>query len=176
MIELAVAVQPAPNACSSMALYPPVAACLRSSTNIYEQLGRYWAIATLVHSSGETLDDRLGRRVFDSTHPMKSDSGEDRAYFYFSDLVIRDPGRYCIRISLWQMDYSFEDPAEGVAIVRAYADTDWIDVGDSPVNQTRPSKLLHCYRGQSDQISGPNERRFLKKLRDDGQYIPSAST
>lgn len=155
MVELVVAVQPPPNARIGMTLYPPVAARLQSATNIYEQLAGYWAVATLVHYSGETLYDRLGGRVSDSAHPMPqsntqgsssshSGSGEDRAYFYFPDLVIPEPGRYCIRISLLQMDYSSEDSPEGVVTVRAYTDTDWIDVEDSPVSAYRPSKWSHC--------------------------------
>jgi hypothetical protein len=188
MVDLVVAVQPPPNARAGMTLYPPVAARLQSATNLFDQLGGYWAVATLVHYSGETLHDRLGGRVSDSAHPMPasmhgsssssshSNSGEDRAYFYFPGLVIPEAGRYCIRISLLQMDYSSEDAPEGVVIVRAYADTDWIDVGDSPVSETRPSKLLYCYRGQADQRIGSRERHFLRKLKDDGQRIPTASS
>lgn len=186
MVEVVVAVQPPSNARIGMTLYPPVAARLRSHTNIYDQLGGYWAVATLVHYSGETLYDRLGGRVSDSAHPMpvsthgssssSHSNGEDRAYFYFPDLVIPETGRYCIRISLLQMDYSSEESPEGVVTVRDYVDTDWIDVVDSAVDDIRPSKSLHHYLGSSDQRVASGERRFLRKLKDDGQRIPTRST
>ncbi|KAF8849655.1 hypothetical protein BDZ45DRAFT_604077, partial [Acephala macrosclerotiorum] len=71
----------------------------------------------------------------------------------FPDLVIPEPGRYCIRISLLQMDYSFADAPDGVVTFRSYVDTRWFDVGDSLVNDTRPSS---------------SECRFLRKLKGDG--------
>lgn len=147
MAELKVAVQPPANARTGMTLYPPVAAKLQSANDIFDELAGYWAVATLVHYSGETLYDRLGGRISDSAHPLDPPSptsshsnGQDRAYFYFPDLVIPESGRYCIRISLLQMDYSSEDAPEGMAIVRENIETDWIDVDDSPVSTITPSR------------------------------------
>lgn len=146
---LRLAVQPPAQAQAGVALWPPVAARLRSDTSIFEELSQLWAVATLVHESGEVLYDRLGGRVADSAHPLpestggssSSSSGSDKAYFYFPDLVVPEPGRYCIRVSLMQMDYSSNETPEGVVVVREYKDSRWVDVEDSAVATSRPCEL-----------------------------------
>ncbi|KUJ19232.1 uncharacterized protein LY89DRAFT_581382 [Mollisia scopiformis] len=168
MTTLRIAVQPGPKARAGVAIYPPVAARLLSETNIFEELSGIYAVATLVHESGDSLYGRLGGRVSDSAHPLpastsssssNSSSGTDRAYFYFPDLVIPEPGRYCIRVSLMQMDYSSNEAPKGAAVVRDYDDSRWIDVGDRPSATSKPNH---------------KEQRFLRKLEKDGQEIPSS--
>lgn len=145
MATLMVAVQPPSSTCTGMTLFPPVAARLQSLVRIFDQLKGYWAAATLVRSPDVILDYGLGGKLSDLAHPMPAALGEDRAYFYFPDFVILELGRYCIRISLLQMDSSSTDALEGVVIVRSFVNlnTNWIDVGNSPINETRPSKLLY---------------------------------
>lgn len=150
---LGLAVQPPPQARAGVALYPPIAARLSSETSIFEELSQIWAVATLVHYTGEVLYDQLGGRVADSAHPLSesshgsssSSSERNRAYFYFPDLVVPEPGRYCIRVSLMQMDYSSDDSPEGVVVVREYVDSRWIDVGDRETSTTRPSEFANPY-------------------------------
>ncbi|KAE8447909.1 hypothetical protein EG329_009981 [Mollisiaceae sp. DMI_Dod_QoI] len=164
---LGFAVQPPQQARAGVALYPPIAARLRSETSIFEELSQIWAVATLVHHTGEVLYDQLGGRVADSAHPLpessssssSSSSEKDRAYFYFPDLVIPEPGRYRVRVSLMQMDYSNEAAPEGVVVVREYVDSRSIVVEDTPTRAARPSH---------------HERAFLRVLKNDGQEIPSA--
>ncbi|CZR61446.1 uncharacterized protein PAC_11342 [Phialocephala subalpina] len=168
---LGLAVQPPPQARAGVALYPPIAARISSETSIFEELSQIWAVATLVHYTGEVLYDQLGGRVADSAHPLPesthgssssssgSSSEKNRAYFYFPDLVVPSPGRYCIRVSLMQMDYSSDASPEGVVVVREYVDSLWIDVEDRETATSRPSG---------------RERAFLRVLKNDGQQVPSA--
>jgi hypothetical protein len=132
-----------------MVLYPPVACRLSSETNIFEELSQFWAAATLIDYSGEVLYDQLGGKVADSAHPLpetthSSSSGSngrrDRAYFFFPDLVINEPGRYRIRISLMQMDSSGDSSSEGTVVVREYVDSHSIIVQNGPANPSRPSE------------------------------------
>jgi hypothetical protein len=146
---LSVAVQPPARAQSGVALYPPLAGRLSSETNIFDELSQFWAVATLIDYSGEVLDDQLGGKVADSAHPLpetthssssSSNGRKDRAYFYFPDLVINEPGRYRIRISLMQMDYSGDSSLEGTVVVRESVDSHSITVQDEPASSSRPSK------------------------------------
>jgi len=165
---LGLAVQPPPQTRPGIALYPPVAARISSETSVYEELSYTWAVATLIRTSGEILDDQLGGRVADSAHPLpesthsSSSSGNaqtDRAYFYFPDLVIHEPGRYRVRVSLMQMDYSCDEAPEGIARVREYVDSRSITVEERSDTSSRPNS---------------RERAFLRVLKNDGQAIPSA--
>ena len=141
--------QPSARARPGVALYPPVVVRLASETNIFEELSQTWAVATLLHHSGEVLYDQLGGKIADSAHPMpeiahghessSSGNGKDRAYFYFPDLIIHEPGRYHIRISLMQMDYSYEAP-DGVVSVREYVDSRSITIEERAPNPSRPSE------------------------------------
>jgi hypothetical protein len=139
-------------------LYPPIAAALSSDTSIYKELSQTWAIATLVHQSGELLQDHLGGRVADSAHPLpesgygqyhsrghsgsSTNSKKSRAYFYFPGLTIQEPGQYRIRVSLMQMDYSHEFSPDGAAKVCEYVESRSIIVEDRVNNHTRPSKQI----------------------------------
>ncbi|KAH7413018.1 hypothetical protein BKA64DRAFT_342848 [Cadophora sp. MPI-SDFR-AT-0126] len=165
---LGLAVQPPPQTRPGVALYPPVAARISSETSIYEELSHTWAVATLLRTTGEVLDNQLGGRVADSAHPLpesthsSSSSGNaqtDRAYFYFPDLVINEPGRYRVRVSLMQMDYSCDEAPEGVARVREYVDSRSITVEERSDTSPRPNS---------------RERAFLRILKNDGQAIPTA--
>ncbi|KAF4630871.1 hypothetical protein G7Y89_g7267 [Cudoniella acicularis] len=135
---LGLAIQPPPRARPGVALYPPPAARLSSDTNIFEGLARVWAVATLIQrDSGETLYGQLSGRVADSAHPLtengssgSSSSGSiDRAYFYFPDLVIHEPGRYRIRISLMEMDYSCDSAPDGIVrYPNCYPEANTVDI------------------------------------------------
>ncbi|CAM6005385.1 unnamed protein product [Sphagnum balticum] len=147
---LGLAVQPPAQARPGSPLYPPLAARLSSEMNIFDQLSNTWAVATLVHQSGKILDDQLGGRVADSAHPLpeigsghhRSRSSEkDRAYFYFPNLTIYEPGRYRIRVSLMQMDYSCDTSPDGIVRVCEYIDSRSIVVEDRAENSGRPSKI-----------------------------------
>lgn len=152
---LGLAVHPPPTARPGRSLYPPIAARISSDINIYKELSQTWAVATLIHYSGERLDDQLGGRVADSAHPLpasvtscSSSSRRDRAYFYFPDLVINSPGRYKIRISLMQMDYSGTEYSEGVVRVLEYVDSHSITVEEKPETSSRLSKSSFGVRTQ----------------------------
>lgn len=146
---LGLAVQPPAQARPGAVLYPPVVARLSSETGIFGELSQTWAVATLLYDSGEVLSDQLEGKVADSAHPMPeithsngfgSDgtADQDRAYFYFPDLVIREPGRYRVRISLMQTDYSFE--SSPYVRVCEYIDSRTIVVERIVSNHARPSK------------------------------------
>ena len=142
---LLIVVQPPARAQSGIVLYPPLAARLSSETNIFDKLSQFWAVATLISDSREVLNDQLGGKVADSAHPLpetehssssSSNSRRDRAYFYFPDLIINEPGRYRITISLMQMDY-YE--ASETVVVREFVDSHSITVQDGPASSSRPS-------------------------------------
>jgi hypothetical protein len=141
------AIQPPAQARPGVALYPPVTARLSSENNIFEELSQIWAAITLVHHSGEVLYQQLSGKVADSAHTLpegggSSSAARDRAYFYFPDLVIHEPGQYRIKITLMQMDYSCDTAPEGVVTVRDYVDSRTISIDDNAPNRSRPSK---CY-------------------------------
>jgi len=159
------AVQPPARAKPSAALYPPIVARLSSETSIFEDLSQIWAVASLISPSREVLHEQLGGKVADSAHPMAENmtgSGQgglkDRAYFYFPDLVIPEPGRYRIRVTLMRMSYSYESSPEGDAWFDEYVDSHSILVEEGASNPSRPTS---------------RERAFLSILKDDGQDVPS---
>ncbi|EPE32998.1 hypothetical protein GLAREA_06010 [Glarea lozoyensis ATCC 20868] len=161
---LGLAIQPPSRVRPGVAV--PMAARLASDVDIFSELAHIWAVVTLIHKdSGETLYDQLGGRVADSAHPLPDNgrgsgpTGKDRAYFYFPDLVIHDTGRYRIRVTLMQMDYSCDSSPNGIVIAREYVDSHSIVVEE----------------GASSRSSRPSahERAFLRILRDDGQPTPS---
>lgn len=138
---LSLAIQPLSRQKPGVALSMPVAARLATDYNIFEQLAHIWVIATLIHKdSGETLYDQLGGRVADSAHLLPDNGSTDWAYFYFPDLVIHEPGRYCIRITLMRMDYSQASSPDGVVTVCEYVDTHSITVENGASTRVRPSK------------------------------------
>ncbi|KAE9367614.1 hypothetical protein N431DRAFT_486677 [Stipitochalara longipes BDJ] len=163
---LRIAVQPPPHAHPNEPLYPPLVARLSSEATIFSELSQTWAVATLVHYSGEVLHNQLGGKVVDSAHPLpeggpgtNGESAErDRAYFYFSGLVISEPGRYLVRVSLMQMDYSPDGLTEGIVRVLETVDSRSITVDNGAMTHSRPNS---------------RERAFLRVLREDGQDIPS---
>jgi len=144
-------------------------------------------VATLIHYSGEVLYDQLGGTIADSAHPLpevgqgtgSSSSAAlspeiDRAYFYFPDLVIHEPGRYRVRVSLMQMDYSPDGSPEGAVKVLESVDSRSIIVEDGVVNRSRPSKRIYPEEdGHLLTALDSRERAFLRVLRDDGQAVPS---
>lgn len=159
---LKLAIQPPPHANPGVPLYPPLAARLSSETSIFTQLSQTWAVATLIdYGSGEILHDQLGGKVADSAHPLPesgigtndSSRERDRAYFYFPDLVIGEPGRYRIRVSLMQMERSPDGSTEDVVRVLETADSRGIKVDHGAISR--------C------------ERAFLRVLQEDGQDVPS---
>ncbi|TVY82031.1 hypothetical protein LSUE1_G004056 [Lachnellula suecica] len=164
MLDLAI--QPPAQARPGVALYPPLTARLSSESNIFGELSQIWAGVTLVHHSGEVLYQQLSGKVADSAHPLpeaggsSSSAARDRAYFYFPDLVIHEPGQYTIRVTLMQMDYSCDTAPDGVVTVREYVDSRSISIDANAPNRSRPNS---------------RERAFLRVLRDDGQQIPSGS-
>ncbi|TVY93085.1 hypothetical protein LAWI1_G002396 [Lachnellula willkommii] len=165
MLDLAI--QPPAQARPGVALYPPLTARLSSEYNIFEELSQVWAAVTLVHHSGEVLYQQLSGKVADSAHPLpegggsgSSSAARDRAYFYFPDLVIHEPGQYRVRVTLMQMDYSCDAAPDGVVTVREYVDSRSISIENNAPNRSRPNS---------------RERAFLRVLRDDGQQIPSGS-
>jgi hypothetical protein len=144
---LGFAVQPPARTRPGVALYPPVTARLSDRRSIYQELSQVWAVASLVSGSGEVLSQQLGGRVVDSAHPIpessrgsssSQDAIRDRAYFYLPDLVIYEPGRYRIRISLMRMNYSYAP--EGDVRVDEYVDSHSIVVEDGMANRSRPSE------------------------------------
>ena len=144
---LGLAVQPPRQTRPSVALYPPVVACLSSDTNIFEELSQSWAIASLISPAGEVLYEKLGGNVADSAHPMADNrhGGQqgamtDRAYFYFPDLVIDTPGQYRIRVTLMKVDYSYESFPEGDVRYHEYVDSHTVVVEEGATNQSRPSE------------------------------------
>ncbi|KAH8672083.1 hypothetical protein BGZ60DRAFT_430505 [Tricladium varicosporioides] len=164
------AIQPPARVRPGEALYPPPAARLSTVSNNFGQLSQIWAVATLIkRDSGETLYNQLGGRLADSAHPLPegmhssgSSTSKDRAYFYFPDLVINEPGRYRIRISLMEMDYSCGgSSSHGAVKVAEYVDSHSIIVEEGATSRARPNA---------------QERAFMRVLRDDGQYIPSSSS
>jgi hypothetical protein len=181
MKMLRIAVQPPPHANPNAPFYPPLVAHLSSDTSIFAELSQTWAVATLIHYSGEVLHDQLGGKVADSAHPLPeggpgpSNAGpeRERAYFYFPGLAINEPGRYRIRVSLMQMDYPPDGLTEGVVRVLETVDSRSITVDDGAINHSRPSKWLQHNVIQVLKISDSRERAFLRVLREDGQDIPS---
>jgi hypothetical protein len=111
--------------------------------------------------SDESLSKRLSGTRVDSAHPIPENvygcstlPGPDytgawynfpdpnpirkRAYFHFHDLVIKQPGHYRIRVTLFQVDYSSSASApEGEVIVRDSVDSSVISVEENePSKQT----------------------------------------
>ncbi len=146
---LKLAIEPPPHANPGVLLYPPVAARLSSQTSIFTELSQTWAVATLIdYVSGEILHDKLGGKVADSAHPLPesrhgtngSSQERDRAYFYFPGLVIGEPGRYRIRVSLMRMERSPDGLAEDVVRVLETVDSRSINVNNGATSRSRPSK------------------------------------
>jgi len=166
MLELAV--QPPAQARPGVILYPPVVAILRSNSSDFSELSQTWAVAALVRRSGEVLEGQLHGRLADSAHPMPRrahgsgvngiGNAQEQAYFFFPDLVINEPGRYRIRVSLMRMDDSSASSPEGAVIVEDQVDSQTITVEDREAGRARPNS---------------RERAILQVLRDDGQQIPS---
>jgi hypothetical protein len=151
---LGLAVQPSSKVRPGAAL--PVAARLASDVEIFGELANIWAVVTLIHKdSGETLYDQLGGRVADSAHPLPDNvrtgtsAGKDRAYFYFPDLVVHETGRYRIRVTLMQMDYSCDSSPNGAVVVRECTDSHSFVVEAGASSRFRPSKYLHGGKRQS---------------------------
>jgi hypothetical protein len=145
---LGLAVQPSSRVRPGTTL--PVAARIASDVDIFGELANIWAVVTLIHKdSGETLYDQLGGRVADSAHPLPDNvrtgtsAGKDRAYFYFPDLVVHDAGRYRIRVTLMQMDYSCDASPTGAVVVREYADSHSFVVEEGASSRFRPSEYLN---------------------------------
>jgi hypothetical protein len=145
---LKIAVQPPPHASPGVPLYPPLAARLSSETSVFTELSQIWAVATLINDFDEILHDQLGGKVADSAHPLPesgtgtngSSQQRDRAYFYFPGLVIGEPGRYRVRVSLMQMERSQDGLTEDVVRVLETVDSRSINVDHGVTSRSRPSK------------------------------------
>ena len=70
-----------------------------------------------------------GRRNGDGNGNGSRGRVRERAYFFFPDLVIADPGHYRIRVSLMRLDNAYS--SEGTAIVEDQVDSQIILVEDS---------------------------------------------
>jgi hypothetical protein len=145
---LGLAVQPPARTRPGITLFPPLAVKLSSEHSAFEELSDQWAVVSLVRSSGEVLDNKLSGRLADSAHPLPSTVSSnvirrrDRAYFYFPDLRIAEPGRYRIRVSLMKMDFSQDAPPEGQAKVCEELDSRSIIVEDMQPSHMNPRKLF----------------------------------
>jgi hypothetical protein len=145
MLELAV--QPPTQTKPGVALYPPIVARLTSDASMFEELSQIWAVASLITPSGEVLYEQLGGKVADSAHPIADSAhsngqggARDRAYFYFPDLVIHEPGRYRVRVTLMRMSHSYETSPEGDVRFDEYVDSRSIAVEEGGSNYSRPSE------------------------------------
>jgi hypothetical protein len=141
------AVQPPARAKPSVALYPPIVARLSSETSIFEELSQIWAFASLISPSGDILHEKLEGKLADSAHPIaenvhsSSEGGmKDRAYFYFPDLLIHEPGWYCVRVTLMRMSHNHDSAPQGDVRFDEYVDSHSIVVEDGASNPSRPSK------------------------------------
>ena len=102
-------------------MHPPVVVALKAQTSrgerdgIYRELGDVsgiWAFVSLVTEDGNQSlapprTDLLLGRIVDSIHPAfdnTNSEGPTVGYAIFPDLAIAEPGRYCLRISLIDMD------------------------------------------------------------------------
>ena len=83
-------------------------------TCTFADLPQVWAVATLLSHTGEVLLDKLEGKIAEFAHP-------DTVEFRFTQLVINDPGKYRIRITLMQMDFS-----NGAANVCEFIESDGI--------------------------------------------------
>ena len=66
---------------------------------LFRSITQVWAVATLLSHTGEVLVDKLEGKIAEFAHPETVD-------FRFTYLVINDPGKYHIKITLMQMDFS----------------------------------------------------------------------
>ncbi|KAL5344644.1 hypothetical protein ACLOAV_010336 [Pseudogymnoascus australis] len=94
-LALSLSAQPPGRARPGVALEPPIVAQL---TCTFADLPRVWAVATLLSHTGEVLLDKLEGKIAEFAHP-------DTVEFRFTHLVINDPGKYRIKITLMQMDF-----------------------------------------------------------------------
>jgi hypothetical protein len=84
--------------------------------------------------------------VTDCAHPIAENlntlaKGEkDKAYFYFLGLIISEPGRYRIRITLIRISHSSETSPEGEVRFDVYLDSHSILVVEEASNPSRLSK------------------------------------
>ncbi|KFY32173.1 hypothetical protein V493_00448 [Pseudogymnoascus sp. VKM F-4281 (FW-2241)] len=115
-LALSLSTQPPGRTRPGLALEPPIVAQL---TCTFADLPQVWAVASLLSHIGEVLLDKLEGKFVECAHP---DTGE----FRFSQLAINDPGKYRIRITLMQMDFSNGSHPDGVANVCEYIESDRI--------------------------------------------------
>ena len=115
-LALSLSAQPPGRARPGVALEPPIVAQL---TCTFADLPQVWAVATLLSHTGEVLLDKLEGKIAEFAHP-------DTVEFRFTQLVINDPGKYRIRITLMQMDFSNGSHPDGVANVCECIESDGI--------------------------------------------------
>lgn len=115
-LALSLSAQPPGRARPGVALEPPIVAQL---TCTFADPPQVWAVATLLSHTGEVLLDKLEGQIAEFAHP-------DTVEFRFTQLVINGPGRYRIRITLLQMDFSNGSHPDGVANVRGCVESDGI--------------------------------------------------
>ncbi|KFX96859.1 hypothetical protein O988_05134 [Pseudogymnoascus sp. VKM F-3808] len=88
--------QPLGQARPGVALEPPVVAQL---TYALVDISQVWAVATLLSHTGEVLLDKLEGKIAEFACP-------ETLEFRFAQLVINGSGKYRIKITLMQMDFS----------------------------------------------------------------------
>ncbi|KFY24834.1 hypothetical protein V491_01998 [Pseudogymnoascus sp. VKM F-3775] len=115
-LALSLLTQPPGRAQPGLALEPPIVAQLPCT---FADLPRVWAVASLLSHIGEVLLDKLEGKIVECAHP---DTGE----FRFTQLVINSPGKYRIRITLMQMDFSNGSHPDDVANVCGFIESDGI--------------------------------------------------
>ncbi|KFY79969.1 hypothetical protein V499_01118 [Pseudogymnoascus sp. VKM F-103] len=115
-LALSLSAQPPGRARPGVALEPPIVAQLSCT---FADLPQVWAVATLLSHTGEALLDKLEGKIAEFADP-------DTVEFRFTQLVINDPGKYRIRITLMQMDFSDGSHPDGAANVCEFIETDGI--------------------------------------------------
>jgi len=111
--RLAISIQPPKLTRPEIELLPPIVVRLLRP----EDMPNVWAVATLL-SDGTDVTDQLRGDLIKS--PIEGN-------FCFSGLTIHEQGIYCVRISLYQMDFH-----SGGAAQVGCVDTDEIVIGPRP--------------------------------------------
>jgi len=190
VVSCAIAVQPPARARAREPLYPPLSARLRSDQNLLDDLGNYSTCVTLLHyTDGEALYNTLDGKLWDCSHPMPyiarnsplataytnapADGLRDRAYYFYDNLVIKNPGTYRIRLTFMGTDYSPEYGPHGIHIVLQQIDSRLIIVDDPGLHYAKPSKCSKdTFYGRILTNTGDPEKAFLNILREAGEVIP----
>jgi hypothetical protein len=104
-------IRPLSAARPNVEIYPPIVVAITTRPERGDVSG-VWAFASLTtedqtESLAPPRNDLLLGRTADSIHPLTDDidaEGGSIGYAVFSDLKIAEPGTYCLKISLIDMD------------------------------------------------------------------------